>query len=98
MIRAVNITNKIPEYTSFMEFLSEVAKLPKTAEVQPRYKIGWERADIDDFLVDSGRENSMLMSLGSIESVGTWSESTEEVSYYSYIYKPTNALILIYVL
>lgn len=96
MIRAANATSIIPEYTTFTEFLLKVSKLRKTSEVQPRYKIAWSREDIDSFLVDAGRENSQLMSLGMIETEGGFAEARDELSYYSYIYRPTNALILIY--
>lgn len=86
MIRSVD--SKIETYDGMFEFIKQVSELTLTGEVQPRYRVGWTRAEIEQFLSDFGREAMQLLAMGVI--------SDEEVSYQSYIYRPHNKLILIY--
>lgn len=86
MIRSIN--SKIEKYEDMFTFIKQVSELPLTGEIQPRYRIEWNRNDINRFLSDFGREALQLQAIGVI--------SDEEVSYQSYIYRPHNKLILIY--
>lgn len=88
MIRALDITELIPTFTSLREFLKVFTTIRESQEPQPRYKIGWTSDEVTEFVAEVGVENSQLMSAGVIGST--------DISYYSYIYKPTNALLLIY--
>jgi hypothetical protein len=88
MVRAIDVTKLVEVYPGPEDFIKLVQSLDFSLEQQPRYKIGWTQLDIDLFTRDFGRERSGMMQVGLI--------GTEEISYYSYIYRPDNKLILIY--
>lgn len=86
MLRSVN--SGIDSYDGMFVFIKQVHDLPRTSEVQSRYSVGWTFDEIVEFRADYGKEAMQLMSVGVIES--------DDISYYSYIYKPQNKLLLIY--